>query len=702
MKGKSWRRKKLLAAAIFIVLVLLAIALSRNADSRKHGPDKGGQLLANGGFESGADKRPPESWKLRNDEAVEYRIEIKEDGGKVFHVRLIAESDYDKSFLLSQAIDIEGLRGKTIQYGGDVRTLNARVYLRLWAPEGNGQIEIEATSGYKHAAGKFKVPENASYLIFGAEIVGSKGGEAWLDNLYAQTAPPRPASKSGNEKEAVVTVDPSRDMGKISPLKFGGHVEWINSGHGVWDPKKKEVSRRVVNLLNQLHVPVWRFPGGVYSDYYNWKDGIGKADSRPVAIDPFDGKTKHRHDFGVDELIQFLGRTGSEALITANYGTGDMESAVSWLRYFKNKGVKVRLWEIGNEVYMADPRRESEANGARIFHTAKQYAGDFRKWSAALKSVDNDIMVGAIGGLNNTHPSNRDWMDTLLKEAGEKIDFIALHNAFAPVITGSFDYTSEENRLNAYRTMLAQVEDFKADVAAVKKKMKQYAPDRAEKIGIAVTEHFPIFGDFNTDNEDQLRQNIDQTRTMAGALYTASLLTAIINDPQIFMANYLNPVHQYFGAFLNLSSEGLIKNPVYHVYDMFRNHFGDRLVFSKVEGPYFSTPRLGMTPAIPKAPVIEAVAANDKDGRTAVAIVNRDFENSVTVKVNIKGVKTKFPARLYFLSAQPDAVAAPPLSRSTRRQDIRIGREDIEFASGRALTLPACSLTILKMGRSPS
>lgn len=682
---------------ILCILVLFATGPAGGAERLK------GHWLLNGSFEEKIIEPVPESWEIKNRKLANYRVEKAQDAkmGNIFYVKLARSSNYEKTFIISQQLDIAALRGKVVSFGGNIKTSGAKVYLRLWSPQGNSEIIVKDAPAYRHVRKEFSVPESASFILFGVEVIGSRGDEAWMDDLFVGE-PITTASTTMEKVVNTINIDPSRNKVSISPLKFGAHIEWIRGGHGVWDAKKRALDRKVIEMLKPLKIPVWRFPGGIYSDYYDWKDGITGYASRPYGLDPFDQKTRLRHDFGTDEFIKFLHETNSEALITANYGTGSMKMAVEWLRYFKNKGVKVRYWEIGNEVYMADPKDHNAANGARIFHTAEQYTEDFVRWADALKAVDPDVRVGAIGGIDNAHQSNRNWMDTLLKGAGQKMDFIALHNSFAPVILGRFDYESGRNRLKAYKAMLAQVEYVKSDIAAVKKKIRLYVPSRAADIKIAVTEHFPIFGvDDGSAGRSQLLQNIDQTRTMAGALYTATLLTALLNDQQIFMMNYLNPIHQYYGAFLNKSEEGIVKNPVYYVYYMYRNFFGEELIFSEFKGKDFSSSAVGMIPLIRSAPILEVAAALKDDGAITVAVVNKDLENAQPAIINIAGVKGALQGEIFSLSGDsPNAVTAPLLSKSTKRQGtMKILQKYIKLDAAGVVTFPAGSFNILRIGK---
>src|SRR3546814_4398633 len=40
----------------------------------------------------------------------------------------------------------------------------------------------------------------------------------------------------------------------------------------------------VMAALEKLHIPVIRWPGGCFADQYDWRDGIGPREKRPVRI----------------------------------------------------------------------------------------------------------------------------------------------------------------------------------------------------------------------------------------------------------------------------------------------------------------------------------------------------------------------------------------------------------------------------------
>ena len=71
---------------------------------------------------------------------------------------------------------------------------------------------------------------------------------------------------------ANIMVRPSISEGEISPFIYGLSVEWLDDGNGILSPNTGMPRPEVMDLLKPLRVPVWRFPGGILSDYYHWQD----------------------------------------------------------------------------------------------------------------------------------------------------------------------------------------------------------------------------------------------------------------------------------------------------------------------------------------------------------------------------------------------------------------------------------------------
>ena len=146
---------------------------------------------------------------------------------------------------------------------------------------------------------------------------------------------------------STIQVFPSERLNEISPLLFGAAIEWADNGNGLYDAKSAGLRQDILDALKPLRLSVLRFPGGILSDYYHWRDGVGLRSDRPSRVHPME-KSDQKNNFGTDEFIEVCKQLGAEALITANYGTGTLDEALQWKSYFEDRKFSVRYWEVGN------------------------------------------------------------------------------------------------------------------------------------------------------------------------------------------------------------------------------------------------------------------------------------------------------------------------------------------------------------------
>jgi alpha-N-arabinofuranosidase len=503
-------------------------------------------------------------------------------------------------------------------------------------------------------------------------------------------ASPQPESLT----TALIEVHPGDQLGPISNLIYGVGLEWTENGNRILDPKSGELRADMVSRLAPLRIPVWRFPGGILADYYDWRDGIGPRDRRPKRRSPMDN-SEQENSFGTDEFIGLCRALGSEALITANFGTGSLQATLGWRDYFRQKGFPVRYWEIGNEIYLAEPRQRASipGNDSRIYKTARDYISGYQEWSKALREGAPGTLIGAIAGTYNTSPQNKDWLRTLAESAAADIDFVSLHDSFAPLILSRYDYADPLKRKAAYRAMYAQTLQTAEDIRNVQREFKQRG---GRDVKIAVTEHFPLFG--GGGSQSQMLMILDQSRTMASAVYTASLLQTYIREG-VLMSNYNIATSKWFGALLTDTEQGLVRTPTWHVYDLYRNHFGDRQVWAKVTSPEYATEKLGAVQSRTGVPFLDVTASLDSEKAVYLAVVNRHESQAIAATLNVAGAQG--PVEVWTIAGpSPNAINGQGLSRSTESgpEDNIVGLKSMYSGTG-TYAFPPTSVTIMKWPR---
>ncbi|MCC5575818.1 cellulose binding domain-containing protein [Microtetraspora sp. AC03309] len=278
----------------------------------------------------------------------------------------------------------------------------------------------------------------------------------------------------------------------------------IGTNHAIWDSNLG--TDETADRLKDAGVKLLRYPGGSYSDIYHWADHT--APGGYVAPDT---------DF--DTFMRGARRTGAQAMVTANYGTGTADEAAAWVRYANvTKGYGVKYWEIGNENYGNGHYGAAWEADDHADKSPAEYARNVVAYAEAMKAVDPTVKIGAVlttpanwpdgliaGGDDGT------WNKVVLSIAGPKIDFVILH--WYP---GAFDKAGHiTDMLDLTRRQIAE-----------------HAGPGSDRIGIAMTE-------FNTGTSS------NGTNTQPGALAAADAYATLLANG-VFTVDWWN-VHNGIG-----------------------------------------------------------------------------------------------------------------------------------------------------------
>ena len=355
--------------------------------------------------------------------------------------------------------------------------------------------------------------------------------------------------------QATIDVKATQIQRVIPRTLYGTTVEWISGGNGLWNPSSLDPSPLLLTRL--LKPSPIRFPGGLLADFYNWTHGVVPRPLRPTTP-AFPGGPLMNHDFGTVEALVFAERVGGEILITANAGTGTAEGAADWVRFVNGLAgplppkTRVRYWEIGNELYNT---------GGALSHFVtlppEEYVSRFQQFAVAMRAADPTIKIGAIGGENYglynivDYP---DWNRIVLSQAGTQIDFLAVHNAYAP---GNFIDKGEDLR-TVYSAMLAAPLGIARNLQTLSDQIDEFVPERASEITIAVTEWSPLFA-FARDHRFGLH-----TKTLGSALYVASVLKRFIESPKVEVANSFVLTDESFMGWIGKWNGKFIPNAPYY------------------------------------------------------------------------------------------------------------------------------------------
>lgn len=647
MKGRRrrWRPLIFFAVAIGVIWALWAALLPPT-------PAAAGNMLANPGFEQ-ENKGMPAGWNFDASARQKGTISLTTNRASGERALRLQPNRSNPNNLLAlnvaQGFQIGPLEGKTLEIAASLAAEEgATAVFGVWAVDRTGAIvaseQVSSTSRtYERKETRFEVPSgsNAILLVVECQVLG-QSGSAYFDDVRveassgaAQAAPP--ANAPAGPLQATVTVDARKVLRRVPRTVYGQNISWVYGGSLLVDFRTNRLNEELVRLTKELNVPLLRFPGGSFADFYHWRDGVGPLEARKETQHQ-PGEAKSRHIFGTDEALTFAERVGAHLLMTVNIHTGTPEEAADWVRYVNKQGPSRRVdyWEIGNESYI---KNDSPANAAM---PPDEYVKRLQAFARAMRQADPDIKLLAIGGENfgrytsNNYPG---WNQKVLSDASGSIDYLALHNAYFPAILAEQGLTDVRR---VYKAMLAAPVLIKQNLDTVAHQLARYGDKRPLKL--AITEWGPIF------HFDPGNAWVDHVKTLGSALYVASTMKVFLEHPAVEIANAfkLNDIAfmgwigaRYSDVVARPPADGLyLPTAPYLAFQLFTRYFGSTVVDTATVVPTFDSAALGMTAAVSGAPYLDVVSSVSDDGQTMYVIgVNKHFDQAIDARVALNGFK---------------------------------------------------------------
>lgn len=492
-------------------------------------------------------------------------------------------------------------------------------------------------------------------------------------------------------KASIAVTD--RVINTVSPMIFGDNIEWTNDGMGLWLPDEKKFDEKLVEEFRAVGVTHLRYPGGTLSDYFDWYKAVGK-DRLPIT-NPFNQSKKEYPFFGPEEFMMLCRKLDIPGTITLNAGTGTPEDAAGWVKYLKENNFKVADFTVGNEIYLSKPEEP-------VFKTSEQYVDFYLKCKDAIQKVAPDVKIGAIG-LHDTGPLatlfnlSRSWMKDVLSKLGNDMDFIDIHNAYAPITRGvGLDpdkmYPDDEFA-QCFMGASTYVRD---NIAATKDDLAKYAPDGGKNIEIHITEYGPLVYPIK---QSRAFDDVAWNRTLTGALYLACLFNVFLEEPKITNANHLPLCQDIFGALIriqgNYPERKFWRNIVYYVFQMYSSMAGREVMEITAESPVYSSPVMGVMTELKDVPYVDSGAYRTKDGnKLAIFLINRDVKREANVDINT-GFNTFRIDSITTLTASDYKAENSPEKQENVAPIIKIGDKS-NIAGIFTTVLPKHSLTVIE------
>ena len=93
--------------------------------------------------------------------------------------------------------------------------------------------------------------------------------------------------------------------------------------------------KKLIESLKKLNPPIVRWPGGCFAETYDWRDGIGPREKRPVRVNWWyhhDGRLE-KNQVGTHEFMDFCRLVGAEPYVAANITSLTPLHIRDWMEY---------------------------------------------------------------------------------------------------------------------------------------------------------------------------------------------------------------------------------------------------------------------------------------------------------------------------------------------------------------------------------
>ena len=240
--------------------------------------------------------------------------------------------------------------------------------------------------------------------------------------------------------KAKITVNKNDRIAEIDRRIYGSFIEHLGRAvyNGIYEPTHETADDKgfrgdTLELINQLNVPIVRYPGGNFVSGYNWEDGIGDKSKRPRKLD-LAWLTLETNEVGIDEFQEWAKRAKTDIMMAVNLGTRGPNEARELIEYCNGKTdtyyanlrrkngfeepFDIKLWCLGNEM---------DGDWQICHKTAEEYGRAATETAKVLKWVDPEIELVACGSSDPNMPTYGEWERTVLDHTYDYVDYLSLH-----------------------------------------------------------------------------------------------------------------------------------------------------------------------------------------------------------------------------------------------------------------------------------
>jgi len=606
----------------------------------------------------------------------------------------------------------------------------AEFYLRPGTSSSEDDWTLQGTDADPSDGWQFTFPSLADGVYdLGVKMYDKSGNAAcWLDgdNKWIDDLCINSTTQTRIDVHASLVTKPvqKKDIGNNS-----NWFEWNNK----YNPATARLPDSLETLIGRMGIPVFRYPGGCYSDTFYWKKSIGPLESRE---DQYSNGCNTQlvnrgpAKFGLDEFLRFCETRGMEPMLTVRFrwpgapGAPGLDGpdpyaealadAVDLVEYCNspndgsnpNGGTdwaavraanghpdpyNVKLFEIGNEPWGPDPYGSPGNIG---LDGASTYSVAFLTFLEQMKAVDPSIEVSVTSYAQADSQydlSNPSWMFSVYEQTGSFINHSQIH-PYVPYSCWQTDL------VKLYQETMAAPRALDDLLCVQRQAIRQTSPDRYGEIRLRLTEWNINYG--WVYDPSQGRINLPHAKTLKAAIAAADAIRVFLENQDIVeSAEWWN---LYDWVYAPIAADDVTANPVYHTLRIYNKHFGDDLVQCKVTGSptfdYVQTPGSILKSQYDLAYITAIASISDDRESLYLTVINKDRDNSHAATISLSEF---LPPGASQVDAEIWELNGPNVDDYQHPNDVGITETVATYPASFTYVFTAHSVTSFKFTQSP-
>ncbi|MEO3944288.1 alpha-N-arabinofuranosidase [Gorillibacterium sp. CAU 1737] len=502
-----------------------------------------------------------------------------------------------------------------------------------------------------------------------------------------------------DKQKAKMIVDKEHKLAEVDPRLYSSFIEHLGRAvyGGIYEPGHPEADESgfrqdVASLIQELRVPLIRYPGGNFVSGYNWEDGVGPVESRPKRLE-LAWRTVEPNEVGTNEFIRWAKGIDSDVMMAVNLGTRGVDAARNLVEYCNHPGGslysdmrighgfkephRIKTWCLGNE--MDGPWQI----GAK---TATEYGRLALEAAKAMRWVDPTIELVACGSSSRAMPTYAEWEATVLDHTYEQVDYLSLHTY----------YGNHDGDTANYLAKSLDMDHFIKEIVAVCDYIK--AKKRSKKtIHLSFDEWNVWFHSNESDKKLEPWQiappQLEDIYTFEDALLVGSMMITLLKNADRVKIACLAQLVNVIAPIMTENGGKAWRQSIFYPF-LHASLYGRGTVLI----PIVSTPRYD-SKEYTDVPVLDtAVVYNEQNEELVIFAVNKSLEGELLLESDVRGF-ADYRIKEHLVLENADLLAKNTAQESDQVRPHNRGNAQVESGVLQA-ALPALSWNVIRLGRT--